>query len=178
LNNSAVTLRGSRVQQKDLLNWTLSSECTNATLHIEQSTDGFDFNTINQFNIYDIASCIKKMDLTVNDYQKNKTIYYRIKVTKPDGKTFYSNVIALKSNTVSGIQIFPNPVSNQLRLTEIPQTVKELAVFNQMGQIIHTERSINHSTHNISASEWNQGIYYLRLIFDNGKSEHLRIIKQ
>jgi hypothetical protein len=178
LNNAAISLRGSRQNQKDLLDWTLSAACANSMIYVEQSTDAVYFNTASQFQIYDLNSCRKDMEFTLDANQKNTTRYYRIKAILPDGNKLYSNTIALRTLLASSIQLFPNPVVNQLKLTGITQNVKELAVFNQMGQAVYIERSISSNTLDLPVSGWKEGIYYLRLIYDNGQFEHIRIIKQ
>jgi hypothetical protein len=178
LNNSAISLRGSRVKDKDQLDWALSAACANAIVYVEQSTDGTHFKPSYQFPVYDIATCKKNMEFAIDANQKNITSYYRIKAIQPVGNVLYSNIIALRTMLASSLQIFPNPVIDQLRLKGITQAVKELSIFNQMGQTLYLERGISINTLELPVSGWNKGIYYLRMIYENGQSENLRFIKQ
>jgi hypothetical protein len=65
---------------------------------------------------------------------------YRIKAVLPDGRVEYSTVQHLKLSRLEGLQLYPNPSSDQLTLAYDWQSIGSCSidVFNQQGQrVLH-----------------------------------------
>ncbi len=177
LNESAITLRATRINHTDQLEWILSRACINASISIEKSADGFSFSNILQFPVKDLESCQTNMQYAHNGNQSAGSSYYRLKAILNNGNTVYSNTVRLNSR-LTNLQIFPNPSANQIKLTGASQRIKELTICNQLGQVIYSDKNIQANPYTVSVAPWRSGIYYLRLIYDNGESENHKIIRQ
>jgi len=177
LNESAITLRAARRNHADQLDWTLTRACINATVSIERSTDAFSFNNILQFPVRDLESCQTNMQYAHHGNQPAGASFYRLKAILTNGQTIYSNTVRLDSRMTS-LQIFPNPSAGQIRLTWANQRIKELTICNQLGQVIYSDKNIQTNPYPVSLTPWRSGIYYLRLIYDNGETENHKIIRQ
>ncbi len=176
LNNAdIITLRASRINLLDQLNWTLTSACINASVEVERSTDGARFYSILQFPVNDLETCRLYMQYQLSDNQSSA--YYRLKAVLPNGNIMHSNIVRVQGKNTP-IQIFPNPILNQIKLSGVTKNIKEFMIYNQVGQIIYSEKNIQSQPYTIAATQWRSGIYYLRLIFDNGEIENHKIIKQ
>jgi len=103
--------------------------------------------------------------------------FYRLKAILTNGQTFYSNTVRLDSRLTS-LQISPNPSAGQIRLTWANQRMKELTICNQLGQVIYSDKNIQTNPYSLSLASWRSGIYYLRMVYDNGETENHKIIRQ
>ncbi len=177
LNDANIILKGIRIKNADQLNWQLSRACLNAAVYVEQSRDGFIFNKIFQFPVNDLETCQTNMQYAHSNHHSSSTSFYRLKAILTNGNIIYSNTIRLDNRSIS-LQIYPNPVSSQLRIASMPQQIKALNISNQLGQVIFSEKNIFGSLYMISTETWNRGIYYIRLFLDNGQIENHKIIKQ
>jgi hypothetical protein len=177
LNESAITLRAIRRNHADQLYWTLTRACINATVSIERSTDAFSFNNILQFPVRDLESCQTNMQYAHHGNQPAAASFYRLKAILTNGQTFYSNTVRLDSRLTS-LQISPNPSAGQIRLTWANQRMKELTICNQLGQVIYSDKNIQTNPYSLSLASWRSGIYYLRMVYDNGETENHKIIRQ
>lgn len=69
--------------------------------------------------------------------------YYRVKLTDIDGKTTYSNVVAVKMSTVSnGIQVFPNPASGPVFATFDQAGNYQVSLTDLSGRVIINKKML------------------------------------
>ncbi|MDP4265503.1 MAG: SBBP repeat-containing protein [Bacteroidota bacterium] len=102
---------------------------------------------------------------------------YRVQSQETDGKKLYSIVVKVdRGNGKTGIDIYPNPVTNNqltLQATELPKGLYRLRIFNAGGQQVHSvQLNINAG----SVSEMIQlpaslkaGVYHLQVSNDELK---------
>lgn len=82
--------------------------------------------------------------------------------------------IVNEGNTVS---LYPNPATDEITLDFGVDAEKALfAVFNAQGQLIVEGRTQETSTHKVSTSGWQPGLYLIRVRVNNNKNETLRLI--
>ncbi len=94
--------------------------------------------------------------------------------------SYFTNNSTLSTDNFSSLEdinLYPNPTKDILNIS-IPQELgntTEYEIYNNLGQVVKFNRSIN-SDFTISASEFSNGIYFLKLNFENA-TKTLRFIK-
>lgn len=81
------------------------------------------------------------------------------------GVTFYSDLVAVESiDMIENLKVFPNPASTSFTVKSPAQDSYEIAISNNMGQIVRTVSVVG--TNSIDVSDLASGIY--TLIFNEG----------
>ncbi|MEE4256535.1 MAG: T9SS type A sorting domain-containing protein, partial [Bacteroidales bacterium] len=70
-----------------------------------------------------------------------------------------------------GIQIFPNPARDMVKLTSAAELIS-IKVFNNLGQAV-IEKTVNGNSYQLNTSDLESGLYFIRL-----ETENNSIIKQ
>lgn len=93
-----------------------------------------------------------------------------------------TSTIKEKPFEISSISITPNPNNGtfQIAVTKNNRSigVKELKVYDMMGNIVWSAGTSTNNQFNIDISEYSSGIYYVRSINELGEMETKKIIKQ
>jgi hypothetical protein len=112
-------------------------------------------------------------------------IYYRLRTVDVDGKSGYSatRIIRIGKQTGQTISIltYPNPVSNELRIT-LPDNWQNkkvtFEIFNANGQVSkRTESANSGQTETLNVSNLVRGFYFVRASCE-GQTAQQKIIKQ
>lgn len=174
------------VNSKSNLNWTTASEMNVSHFEVERSFDGQEYKQIAL--VFAAGNSGSKINYSYPDNITNVTssiIYYRLKMIDIDGKYSYSNVrivyLGKQNEKLVAINTFPNPVTNELRIT-IPATWQGKAatyeVFAQNGQQVIKNGVTNTSqTETINVSKLSRGFYLIK-VSCNGETAQQKIIKQ
>ena len=72
-----------------------------------------------------------------------------------------------------GVSIYPNPVNNVLNITCNKENIKQITIVDVTGRILF-EKSATEKTEQINLSNYNSGIYFVKL--DNGKQVYTKKI--
>lgn len=112
--------------------WSTATEVNNAGFHIQKSNNGRDFQSI---------AFVKGNGTTDNiiNYSFVDPIYlgdwyYRLKQVDYDGQFEYSPTIFINSGIDSQMNIFPNPVHNQLSISADSEKIFDLKLMNISGK--------------------------------------------
>ncbi|MCS7077980.1 MAG: T9SS type A sorting domain-containing protein [Bacteroidia bacterium] len=151
------------------LNWTTNVEANVKGFYLERSDDnGASFNTVTYQNSLGNSSSPRHYAHDDNSVIKNHTYFYRVKQVNKDGGVMYSNIaqaILLDGSNLSwGIEIYPNPISNQAQVVfnlSEDNNIK-LSVYNAIGQAIINETYLlkaGSHTININTSSLSKGAY-------------------
>jgi Secretion system C-terminal sorting domain len=174
LNNSKVDLK-----------WITASEINVSHFIVEKSTDGVNFSEAGLMFAY--GNAIDKTNYSLSDnVNTNQTgvIYYRLRSFDIDGKSELSEtrIIRIGKQTEKNISIvtYPNPVSNEVRIT-IPANWQNKKVvyeiFNAAGKAIKKIETANSSqTETMNVSSFAPGFYIIRVSFD-GQIAQQKIVK-
>lgn len=73
-------------------------------------------------------------------------------------------------------RVFPNPVSNILYV-ESDIMISSMAIYNATGIIINEEKNLNKLSVSIDVSHLNSGLYFVKIVFSNGKTAVTRVVK-
>ncbi|MEM0992343.1 MAG: T9SS type A sorting domain-containing protein [Bacteroidota bacterium] len=173
--------KGYATPQGNELIWETASEQDNDHFLVERSEDAKQFTPIGklkgagttlepqQYRFLDEAVSIKS------------TVYYRLKQVDFDGAFEYSKIVAIESSKLENptIQVYPNPVSNQLRFN-FPKSFSEhttLRICNTLGQPIRVIPLHSTSTMlELDVSSWQKGIYYIHVQTDQKPQTIQKII--
>jgi hypothetical protein len=164
-------LNDSKVQ----IDWTTAEEVNFSHFIIERSTNGADYKEIaTHFSNANAAGS----SYTYNDAVNTKAsglLYYRLKMVDQDGEYKYSNVRIVKlnaSNEQVSISAYPNPVTNELRIT-IPANWQNKQVsyelINLNGVIVKQQVNQHASqTETLMVNNLQSGNYVVRLRTESG----------
>lgn len=78
---------------------------------------------------------------------------------------------------IANFSLFPNPANNVITLTT-DTSIKDITVFNNLGQLVLTKRSNFSQTNEIDISNLNSGLYIMNINSENGRKMTKKFIKQ
>lgn len=176
---------GTKQGSNHLLNWKVTCNSTpSATLILERSADGLNFNSI--YNITAPAlRCNQPFDHTDANTLPGVN-YYRLKMISADGKVDYSNIVVLINNS-KGFDIFsisPNPVVNgsfHLNLFSSSAAPVEIKIMDMQGRVVEQQtRNITAGLNsiNFNVNKLASGTYAISASTDKDKSRVLRFVKE
>ena len=176
---------GTRQGGKHLLNWKVTCDpSSSATLILERSADGINFNSI-----YNITATALRCNQPF-DYSDANPLpgvnYYRLKMISADGNSNYSNIVALTNNSkgFDMISMSPNPVINgsfSLNLLSSSAAPVEIKIMDMQGRVVDKQmknitsglNSINFIIHKLAS-----GTYTISATTEKDKSRVLRFVKE
>jgi len=91
------------------VNWSTISETNNDYFVLWKSYDGINFESIGQVDGAGNSNSYLEYDFLYNEYNTEKTIYYKLQQVDYDGNFSYSDVIYLDCITENNYVIVPNP---------------------------------------------------------------------
>ncbi len=147
------------------LKWQTASEINNNYFIIERSTNAITWEKVKDITGSGNSNTIKSYAFTdPNPYPG--VSYYRLKQTDFDGQIDSSQIKSvrvekLKKETVN---LFPNPVKNQITIEGSDAELKDIRIYNMLGQDVTylTHQAVNNETTVvINLSKLNPGIYYI-----------------
>ncbi len=188
LNPLPITINyfnGTKNNGSHLLNWKVTCISTpSATLEMERSSDGVNFNSI--YSIFATAlRCTQPFDYTDNQPAKGVN-YYRLKMTSVDGKVTYSSIVSL-INAVKGIDILniaPNPIVQgtfNLKVSSADKTQMEWLITDMQGRVLQKQTTNLIAGFNslpIHVKNLAAGTYQLFGYTADGKTRVLRFVIQ
>lgn len=168
------------------LKWVTASEMNVSHFIVERSIDGSNYSeagmvfaagNTNETQYYSFADNVNNL--------KTDVVYYRLRSVDVDTKIQYSETriirISKKSEASITILTYPNPVTNELRITvpanwQNKKIVYEL--FTANGQIARRTESANSSqTETINVANLSAGFYVMK-VSCNGEIAQQKIIKR
>ena len=175
LNNNKVDLK-----------WVTATEINTSHFVIEKSFDGRNFSDAGTVFAFGNTTEEKNYNFIDNiNGSQAAVIYYRLRSVDIDGKFDYSatRIIRIGKQTEQAITIltYPNPVSNELRIT-LPDNWQNkkvtFEIFNTNGQASkRTENENSGQTETLNVSNLARGLYFVRVICE-GQTAQQKIVKQ
>lgn len=153
-----VSFTGNEVQGRIHLNWTINPDLQLKQFELERSTDATYFESFATFPAGKTSYQFIDLD---NDLTSTR-YFYRLKMTDPDGKNDYSNIVTISIPAHVVISLSPNPANNIV-------TVKGsfgkgiISLINSSGQTVLSVNS-NTAPVNLDVSRLPGGLYVLRFI--------------
>lgn len=169
MNSFVAFLRNNKVD----LNWMTDFEHNSNFFAVEKSTNGREFKDIAIVMAGSNTTGLSKYSFTDNDISASGILYYRLRIADKDGRTDYSDVkiIRLQANGNVEISVFPNPVTNQARITVPEQWFGKPVIFQVISSngIIYkvVKRESSSQTEIFDFSDLSAGSYVIKLTCSN-----------
>lgn len=158
-------------QQFVQLNWGTATESNNEGFEIERSPDGATWKTIDFVPGHGTRN--EPLSYVYADYEPMKGgNYYRLKQLDFDGAFAYSKVVNIQPER-SSVQLFPNPVHDQLT---IKASKSKATIYNLLGQPLKVF-VIRDQIITIDVESLGKGTYYLEVLSANGEVDVQSFIK-
>lgn len=121
----------------------------------------------NQFAKIGTPNSLNSADIPAKDRYNNHQIIGDI----------CSDVISTKVKTTKtmNISFYPNP-SEIILTIESKHQIKNIIAYNELGEIVYVRILLNEKAE-ICISEWNSGVYFLKIQFEDGTQTIQKIIK-
>jgi len=164
----------------NILEWITASEANTAWIVLERSLDASNWDLVERLPAAGWSTDMRQY--TAEDANPYALTYYRLRIVDLDGAEYFSNVIALERNTLSGVTISPVPAKDEVTMLFDASEEGELSVtiVDVLGRELSKENmaiNIGLNTKTIDIRSLPVGLYYITV--DNGVDTHTkRIIKQ
>jgi hypothetical protein len=174
-----VSIKAQQISQNSAeIVWTVASQTNIIQYILEKSTDNENFYPVTSINANDNVTSYSADDY---DLYTGGTNYYRIEAIDNDGSVSYSGIVTINPtpNTSNLIQIYPNPVSDELYISKPTNTIINSAVIiDAIGQTMIQVNSFNNFTNSIPVGNLSTGFYDLKIIDSNDQVTNIKFIKK
>lgn len=151
------------------INWTSETEINFDKYVVLYSTDAVEFKAIG--TVKGTGSNSKYSF----KYAHAGNGYFKLKLTDKDGSYTYSKVLFASSKALA-IQVGPNPFSDRIIITGMPEGLNTVVIYNSLGVAVNKDVTGNSSL-TMTISQLPTGNYFLA-IFNNGNNVYsTRVIK-
>ena len=169
---TSLSFTGYEKKNAAILNWTTTTENNTLGFEVEKSFDGASFSKIGYLKAAGNSSVNRNYLLT--DPAKLSTIqFYRLKQIDLDGRSVYSNIVAIKKTNTSqmGIVSVSNPFKEKVKIifTEAPQNNAVFELYDASGKMVmNTQQQVYSSiTEIIVPAKLSKGNYFLRILVND-----------
>lgn len=162
------------------VNWETASERNSDYFIVERSPDGASFEPIGQINAAGESQSIKKY-LLQDRTPLTGMNYYRLRQVDVEGTENLSKIVTVQNGHLNQTQLYPNPTKDYFVLItgNDDEAATSIEVRNSTGNLVYqqSETLANNNTIRVSTEVLTPGVYWVTVIFDNQKSETLRMVK-
>lgn len=78
-------------------------------------------------------------------------------------------------NEVKSIEVYPNPLDNELNITLNGQDFATFNIYNTFGSKMISGRLVAHENNKVNTTQLTPGIYYLELLSDKGDKQIIKL---
>jgi hypothetical protein len=171
-----------KIQDEAGLEWELAEYASkNVRFEIQRSTDNIHFTTIASLPGNETS---RQYNITDKGLPQG-IIYYRLKITEPDGNTAFSRIVSLNnSTTVPGnVSLSPSVISSGTKLVffapdaeQVKIQVADITGKIWLSKLIHTSAGNNHLSLNLFHLP--AGLYILKIYSSGNRFEALKFVRQ
>jgi hypothetical protein len=149
-----------------VLSWTTNSESNLDYFVIEKShAFGTSFLPIGEVSAFGNSTTIRFYSF-VDEQTLSGNSYYRLRSVNFDGNMVYESKIEMVSikNTLNDFDIFPNPASGEIAISNLPSGINDVEIFNALGEkICDIETAPGGTNTPINVSLWQKGVYFVKV---------------
>lgn len=167
----AVILNSAVVDNNVILQYQKTQEEYTKNMVLEHSTVTQAWEALAEINY------VSSYTHTLHD---NEVHFYRILFQDKDGNTKLSNVVSARIYTIQNqdMSIYPNPVSDMVSVKFQNPENGSVQVFDVVGRNVYqVDISNTQSVYTIDTYNWNDGIYVLRFVSNQGQVLTKKFIK-
>ena len=164
-----------KMENAAMLQWQTTSEVNSNFFEIQQSNDAKSWNVLGI-----VASAIASKTLksySFNDFLRNGTSYYRLKMVDQDGSFAYSAIRNLKNELPETVTAYPNPVVDKLQvdISKIREAAS-ISVFDVSGRQYYQSSQLQ-PVSEVGMKDFPAGIYLIQVKKRDGDSEIVKVVK-
>ena len=165
---SLIDLKLSQLQNKIILDWTISQNPDAKYFEIQKSVDGYSFETIEKTNA-SLNSSYATYSFTDPNASEQNGLYYRLIQIDSDGGTHTLGTRFINTcNTEQWLTITPNPFNDYITI-KAQSAITSIQIFNTNGKLIEVYGNmVAESTKQINTNTWNKGIYIFKVVNEEG----------
>ncbi|MFY8128556.1 MAG: T9SS type A sorting domain-containing protein [Chitinophagaceae bacterium] len=155
--------------------WNVNGDDDVKSYIVEKSLNAKDFNS------FATLAANGKNTYEINDNVELKsTTYYRVKFLNKNGSVTYSNVVAVTPRKSVGLEVFPNPVRNNLVISyKAVSKEASLSITNLQGKNVNSTAIKAGTTQtSIDISKLVNGTYIVTFLDSDGNKTSKTIIKK
>jgi uncharacterized protein YdeI (BOF family) len=97
------------------------------------------------------------------------------KILPRDINDFVIGALGIYDSHIQGLEIFPNPVSDNVVYVTADANISSVSIFNMVGQNVRNIQGINSNQTSIKIADLKQGMYILKIETINGKTNTHKI---
>ncbi len=166
-----IVFKGNLKNKAALLRWDTKNENKTAKFIVERSIDATNFEQIG--TVLATGSTGQPAAYSYTDKEvlnlASALVYYRLQIRDEDGTVTYSKVISITLAGSTTFTVYPNPVTDVLKvkLSAAKKDEVEIQVTDMQGRIIHRQnRSLESGNNeiNINAKSWPAQTYSVKVI--------------
>lgn len=178
-----VTLKSFAVQVNSdcsaiTLKWSTVTEQNSKQFLAERSSNGRDWKAIG--NVAASGNSSSEMNYQYSDASVTAGNYlYRLRMVDADLQEKFSEVVSVNFNCFKAwYSVYPVPVRDILTIELTGSGLKQIQIYNSMGQVMKSETANGASVIQVNTNKWSSGIYEITIMQDNRKVYTKRIVKQ
>lgn len=157
--------------------WRTETERDNAYFTLEKSCDGINFQTLKQVTGSGTTQQVHNYSVNDDDLCGGVS-YYRLSQTDLNGEQEILGIRSTKSCLLpTDLVVFPNPATDELTVSWNGKAVKELVLYDAIGQLIlmKNDWSEQASSATMDVSELSAGVYYLT-VYQTFGAETIKVV--
>ena len=173
-----ISFKGSLRENIAGLTWSTSNEFNTSGFDVERSTDGEHYTTLGWVNSVG-KDAVNNYSYNDKSIVKGNKYYYRLKQVDKDGKFTYSSVVIIAYlGGDNWVNIYPNPVKNNLYIQKQngSNTNTSIVITDASGKVVYQNISSLSTTLDIETSTWSRGVYFVKVNSNEGSST-VKIVK-
>jgi hypothetical protein len=164
-----LSFTGYEKKNASVLNWVTTSEVNTKGFDIEKSFDGINFSKIG----YAVAagnSSVSRNYLFTDPAKMTSIQFFRLKQIDIDGRSVYSNVVAIRKTSAAELQIVSvsNPFKEKVKVvfTDAPQDKVSFELYDAAGKLVMTTQQpvYSNTAEILVPAQLSAGSYFLRVL--------------
>ncbi|MCC7030759.1 MAG: DUF4331 family protein [Chitinophagaceae bacterium] len=153
-----------------LLDWKTANKENVKGFQVQRSTNGSDFVNVT------FVSATEKDDYSFTDPSlENGKYYYRLKVMDNDNRFFYSEVRTVIFSETNAFELYPNPVSDEMKITSAADQFS-YSIYTADGKVIESG-NVHSNSKTLSMKHVVKGVYYIKMN-TNTETKTIKFLKQ
>lgn len=112
----------------------------------------------------------------LNNFASGLYFSANIGTSQPSTWRFYNANLLVNENINTNFQVYPNPSSNLININS-DENLKSVTIYDVLGNDILNKNS-NQTNDVIDVSQFNSGLYFVKIQFENGRTTTQKIIKK
>lgn len=156
------------------LRWSTASEQNSDFFQVERSPDLLTWSHVTTVPAAGESNSLISYE-AFDPTTRTSLTYYRLKQVDQDDTFTFSPVISIASTEVRDIQLWPNPSSGILRISDPTGPMTSLRVLDSRGSLVDQYINVSTNTIDLDLSGHIPGVYFIYVESDR-TSEQLRVV--